>query len=59
MRIGLLAAAQITPRAIVEPVARIDGVEMGAVAARSPERARAAASEWGVERAVESYQELV
>jgi predicted dehydrogenase len=59
MRIGLLAAAQITPLAVVEPVARIDGVEMGAVAARSRERALAAADGWGVERAVGSYDELV
>jgi predicted dehydrogenase len=59
MRIGLLAAARITPLAIIEPAARIEGVDVVAVAARTLERAQAVADEWGVERAFGSYQELV
>ncbi len=59
MRIGLLSAARITPLAVVEPARRIDGVDVVAVAARTLERARAAADEWGVERAFGSYEELV
>jgi predicted dehydrogenase len=59
MRIGLLAAARITPLAIVEPAARIDGVDVVAVAARTLERAQAVADEWGVDHAFGSYQELI
>jgi predicted dehydrogenase len=59
MRIGLLAAARITPVAVVEPAARITGVEVVGVAARTLERARVAAGEWGVGRAFGSYEELV
>jgi predicted dehydrogenase len=59
MRLGLLAAARITTTAIVEPVARIEGVELVAVAARTLERAQEAAGEWGVGQALGSYQELV
>ncbi len=59
MRIGLLAAARITPSAVVEPAARIAGVEVVGVAARTLDRARAATEEWGLDRAFGSYQELV
>ena len=59
MRIGLLSAARITPLAVVEPARRIEGVDVVAVAARTLERAQAAADEWGVERAFGSYEELV
>jgi predicted dehydrogenase len=59
MRLGLLAAARITTTAIVEPAARIEGVELAAVAARTLERAQVAADEWGVGQALGSYQELV
>jgi predicted dehydrogenase len=59
MRLGLLAAARITTSAIVEPAARIDGVDVVAVAARTLERAQVAAGEWGVEQAFGSYEELV
>jgi predicted dehydrogenase len=59
MRIGLLAAARITPLAIVEPAARIDGVDVVAVAARTLERAQAVADGWGVKQAFGSYQELI
>ena len=59
MRIGLLAAARMTPSAVVEPAARIAGVEVVGVAARTLDRARAATEEWGLDRAFGSYQELV
>ncbi len=61
MRLGLLSAARITPLAIIEPLAADPdlGVELAAVASRDLERARAAADEWGVTRAVGSYEELI
>jgi len=61
MRLGLLSAARITPLAIIEPLAADPdlGIELAAVASRDLERARAAADEWGVTRAVGSYEELI
>jgi predicted dehydrogenase len=59
MRLGLLAAARITSPAAVEAAALVDDVEVVAVAARSLERAEAAARDWGVPRAYGSYEELI
>jgi predicted dehydrogenase len=46
--IGILGAAGITERAIVEPARELDGVAVVAIGARDPERARAAADRLGV-----------
>lgn len=46
--IGVLGAAAITERAIVEPSAGLDGVNVVAIGARDPERARSAADRLGV-----------
>ncbi len=59
MRLGLLSAARITGPAVVEPARIVDGVELSAVAARDPERARAAAAEWGIPHVCDTYEELV
>jgi predicted dehydrogenase len=59
VRLGLLAAARITDPAVVVPAPLVDGVELAAVAARSLDRAEAAASRWGVPRALGSYMEMV
>jgi predicted dehydrogenase len=61
MRLGLLSAARITPLAIIEPHAADPdlGIELAAVAARDLPRAREVADEWGVTRAVGSYDELI
>lgn len=59
MRLGLLAAARITGPAIIEPARSIDGVEVVAVAARSVERAREKAADWGVPTVHDSYEELL
>ncbi|WP_439592902.1 Gfo/Idh/MocA family protein [Microbacterium sp.] len=48
MRIGVLGAAGITERAIVEPARELDGVSVVAIAAREPERAREMADRLGV-----------
>jgi predicted dehydrogenase len=58
LRIGILGAARIAGRAIVEP-ARLTGARLVAVAARDADRAEAFASEHGVDRVHASYQALL
>ena len=45
MRIGVIGAAGITGRALIEPARKLDEVEVAAVAARDPERAAKFAKE--------------
>jgi predicted dehydrogenase len=59
MRLGLLAAARITGPAVIEPARDVDGVDIVAVAARSADRAREYADEWGIPTSYGSYDELV
>jgi predicted dehydrogenase len=59
LRIGVLGAARIAPAAIVRPAERVDGVEVVAVAARDPERARAFATKHSIPRVLDSYEHLV
>ena len=59
IRIGLLGAAWITPMAILEPARLLPGVEVSAVAARDPGRARAYAKEHGIEQVEDTYEALL
>lgn len=59
MRIGLLAASRISKEALIEPARSIDRVEIGAVAARSPDRAQQFAETHSIPVAYGSYQELL
>jgi predicted dehydrogenase len=59
IRIGVLGAARIAPAAIIRPGERVEGVEVVAVAARDPARARAFAAKHKIPRVVDSYQQLV
>lgn len=59
LRIGALGAARITPWALIRPARRIPGVEVVAVAARNPERARRFASKHSIPRVLDSYAALV
>ena len=59
LRIGTLGAARITPAALLRPARRVSEVEVTAVAARDPERARAFARKHGIPRVLESYQALL
>ena len=59
MRLGILGAAGITGRALLEPAAVVDGVEAWAVAARDPERAKAYAAEHGIPKVFDTYDELL
>ncbi|NUP40098.1 MAG: Gfo/Idh/MocA family oxidoreductase [Streptomyces sp.] len=58
LRIGVLGAARITERALIDP-ARTAGHRLVAVAARDRSRAEAFAAEHGVERVADSYAALL
>jgi predicted dehydrogenase len=58
LRVGVLGAARIAGRAIVEP-AHATGARLVSVAARDRGRAAAFAAEHGVERAADSYAALL
>ena len=55
MRICVLGAARIAPAALVKPARVVDGVEVGAVAARDRGRAEAFAARYGVPAVHDSY----
>jgi predicted dehydrogenase len=59
IRIGTLGAARITPSALVKPARQVDGVEVVAVAARDPARARSFATKHGIGRVLDSYDALL
>jgi predicted dehydrogenase len=59
IRLGLIAASRIAKAAVVDPVASVDGVELSAIAARDPERARTTAMAWGIPTVFESYDALI
>ena len=59
IRLGLVAASRIAVKAVIEPLAEVDGVELAAVGARDLSRAREAADRWGAPHAYGSYAELV
>jgi predicted dehydrogenase len=59
IRIGLLGAARITPKALIEPVEKLANVEVVRVAARNRDRAVAFAAEHNIAHVSDSYEELV
>ena len=59
IRLGLLGAARITRAAILDPAARVEGVDVVAIAARDPTRAQAFAREHGIPRVEATYAQLV
>lgn len=59
IRIGLLGAARIADRAIIQPAARRSDVVIAAVAASTLEKAQAFAGQFGIELALGSYDELL
>ena len=59
MRIGLLGASKIAPRAIIQPAAANPDAVIVAVGARDPSKAQAYAAEHDIPAAVGSYQALV
>ncbi len=59
MRLGLVAAARIAPKAVIVPAREVDGIDVVAVGARSLDRAKAFAEEWGIPRAEGSYEAVI
>ena len=59
VRFGILGAARIAPNALTMPAKQIPDVELAAIAARDPVRAREFAETNGVARVVPTYDELI
>jgi predicted dehydrogenase len=59
LRLGLLGAARITPRAIIEPASQIDGVAITAIAARDAARAAEFAAKHAIPHVASSYEALL
>lgn len=59
LRIGILGAARIAPQAVVKPARRVSGVEVAAVAARDPERARKFAAKHRIPTVHDGYDALL
>jgi predicted dehydrogenase len=59
LRIGVLGAARITRDALIKPAAKVDGVEVSAIAARDRQRAADAASKHRIPNAHDSYEAML
>lgn len=59
VRFGVLGAARIAPRALLEPAAALDSARVTRVAARDPARARAFAMEHAIPAVSAGYAELL
>ena len=59
VRIGVLGAARVAPAALIKPAAGLPEVEVAAIAARDPRRARSFAGKHGIGTVHESYESLI
>ena len=59
LRFGILGAALITPNALIKPAEQVPGVELTAIAARDPARAREFARQHGIARVHATYDDLL
>ncbi|MRH90920.1 gfo/Idh/MocA family oxidoreductase [Nocardia sp. SYP-A9097] len=59
LRIGILGAARIAPSALINPAKKNPEVEVAAVAARNPGRAKAYASKHGIDGVYDDYAKLI
>ncbi len=59
LRIGILGAANITPRSLIAPAAAMDDIELVCVAARDRNRAERFAAEHGIPVVHDRYEEVV
>ena len=59
LRFGILGAARIAPKALVEPAAKLATVAVTRVAARDPQRAEAFAAEHGIDGVASDYRQLI
>lgn len=59
LRFGVLGAARIAPKALIEPLAKLPNVRVTRVAARDRGRAEAFAGEHGIDGVADDYQALI
>lgn len=59
LRFGILGAARIAPKALIDPASKLDGVTITRVAARDRERAEAFAAEHGIAAVAADYREVI
>lgn len=59
LRIGILGAARVAPKAVIEPAARLADVEVVAVGARDPHRAAKFAKKHGIPTVHDSYRAVI
>ena len=59
LKIGVLGAARITRDALIRPAAKVDGVEVVAIAARDRKRATEAASKHSIPNVHDSYEAML
>ncbi len=59
LRFGILGAAQIVPNALIKPAEQVPGVELTAIAARDPARAREFARNHGITRVHATYDDVL
>lgn len=59
IRFGILGAARIAPKGLVDPAKALEGVEVTRVAARDRARAEAFASEHAIADVSDSYQDVI
>ena len=59
LRIGILGASRIVPWALAEPAARRDDTRLLAIAARRAGSAQLLASQYGIERVYDSYDDVI
>ena len=59
LKIGVLGAARITKDALIKPARQVEGVEVVAIAARDPQRAKEAADKHGIPRVHDGYEAML
>ena len=59
MRLGIIGAANIADKAVIEPAKLVDDVQLAGIAARDPARAEALAQRAGIERVYPPYADLI
>jgi predicted dehydrogenase len=59
MRLGIIGAADIADKAVIEPAQVVNEVQLAGIAARDPARAEALARRAGIERVYPTYADLI
>ncbi len=59
IRFGILGAARIAPKALIDPARKLDGVEVTRIAARDRSRAEAFAATHGIPAVSDDYRQVI